>query len=68
MHLPRSCGFSIDLLSAFPDNLLAASCMYMCVCASMRVCAADKRGWATLHSTNHVLLELEHVSSTCTSK
>ena len=56
MHLSRLFGFSIDLLSAFPDNLIAASCVYMCVCAGMRVCAADKRGWATLHSTNHVLL------------
>ena len=56
MHFSRLCGFSIDLLSAFPDNLIAASCVYMCVCAGMRVCAADKRGWATLHSTNHVLL------------
>ena len=62
------CG--IDLLSDFLDNLLVAPCArkYVPACVCVRLCAADKRSLATLHSTHHVLLLKEHVHVSSTSK
>ena len=41
---------------------------YVPACVCVRLCAADKRLLATLHSTHRVLLLKEHVHVSSTSK